>query len=376
MRRPVVLNMGMGIDSICMYLRYEEEPAIRDFDWQDLIVVSAQTGNEFEDTKLFMEQYVLPRMRARGTRYIQVARAGPSFTDGITILDDSRSPTICHTEGDYTLGQEMLIDGVVPQYASGRRKCSSKFKAFPLDTLFTRLFGDQPFRSLIGYNADEMSRVARAQEYTNAQRPHEFPLVTWGWDRVTCESYIEAVLGQVPHKSCCVFCPFSCSMGSVGRMLARYREYPDAASYAMLMEYCARALNPRMTLYSDERSVIDLVQKDGNEAALESFQQRLRDTPWAVYRVRRIYHERQMPDREVTRVFLGTRDAANARLNDLGIVDWTDRHHRRVYHQRKTAAPCREEFLVVCPAIIRDKSRSHFTRRWANDLGTTVRMAL
>ena len=91
-RRTPILSYGMGVESTGILVRWILEPSCRDFELSDLIVVTAQTGHEFADTKECVEVYLLPLLRAHGVRWVQIARAGNSSTDGIVVLADTRSP--------------------------------------------------------------------------------------------------------------------------------------------------------------------------------------------------------------------------------------------------------------------------------------------
>src|SRR5262249_54922831 len=99
----VILNYGMGVDSTVILHRWLSEPSLRDFDLADLIVVSAQTGNEFPDTKRMVEEHVFPLMRGQGVRYVQLARAGLLRQEGIVVLSDTRRPEVLHTDGVFSL---------------------------------------------------------------------------------------------------------------------------------------------------------------------------------------------------------------------------------------------------------------------------------
>lgn len=79
----VVLSYGLGVDSTAMFLRWLNEPDSRDFDLDDLLVVTAMTGNEWPDTVELVERHILPRFREAGVTFAQVARAGASQKDGI-----------------------------------------------------------------------------------------------------------------------------------------------------------------------------------------------------------------------------------------------------------------------------------------------------
>src|SRR5947209_5538171 len=105
---PVVLSYGMGVDSTALLLRWLEQPRSRDFGLDQLLMVTAHTGNEFPDTRRLVERHILPRLREFRIRYVQVARAGPLQEDGLTVLDDSREPRQLFIEGDFKLSQELL----------------------------------------------------------------------------------------------------------------------------------------------------------------------------------------------------------------------------------------------------------------------------
>lgn len=112
---PIMSN-GLGLESVSILLRWIFEPETRDFDLKDLIVITAMTGKEWPDTIRNFENYILPLFRKHQIRYVQVGRAGHSQKDGIKVLDDSRTPTKVFGQGAYTLLQELLAAGTVPQY--------------------------------------------------------------------------------------------------------------------------------------------------------------------------------------------------------------------------------------------------------------------
>jgi hypothetical protein len=67
----------MGVESTGILVRWILEPAT-DFELSELIVVTAQTGQEFPDTKQCVERYLAPLLRASGIRWVQIARAAQS----------------------------------------------------------------------------------------------------------------------------------------------------------------------------------------------------------------------------------------------------------------------------------------------------------
>ena len=104
----VVLSYGMGVDSTAILLRWLIEPSSRDFDLADLIVVTADTGGEFDQTITDVEQIVLPALRRHGVRFIQVGRSQRKTTakgDGVAVLQDTTAPTRLHRAA-YTLAMK------------------------------------------------------------------------------------------------------------------------------------------------------------------------------------------------------------------------------------------------------------------------------
>lgn len=67
------LNLGMGVDSVSILVRWLLEPGTRDFDVNQLTVVTAQTGDEYRTTETAMNDFVLPLLREHEVRYTQIA---------------------------------------------------------------------------------------------------------------------------------------------------------------------------------------------------------------------------------------------------------------------------------------------------------------
>src|SRR5262249_58179094 len=125
-----------------------------DFDLtEDLIAVTAMTGDEHIDTKVQVERAILPRLREHDICYVQVARAGHLESDGIIVLDDTREPRTVHLDGAYKLSQELRAAGTVPQFA-GEHRCSLKFKKFAIETWIRRGMVGEDYRHAPRYTAD------------------------------------------------------------------------------------------------------------------------------------------------------------------------------------------------------------------------------
>ena len=84
---PTILSYGMGVESSAILVRWIVSPEARPCPLDELIVITAQVGDEYRDTGRDVENHVLPLMRANRIRYVQVARHGHLEADGITVLD-------------------------------------------------------------------------------------------------------------------------------------------------------------------------------------------------------------------------------------------------------------------------------------------------
>lgn len=72
-------------------------PQLRE-DLSNLIVMVAQTGDEWSSTCDLVAEHVLPLLAQRRGRLVEVARAAPSIADGIVVLQDTRTPLRLHPD--------------------------------------------------------------------------------------------------------------------------------------------------------------------------------------------------------------------------------------------------------------------------------------
>ena len=56
-----ILSFGLGLDSIAILLRWITEPASRTFDFDDLAVVTAMTGDEYLSTSTTSKRSCCPK---------------------------------------------------------------------------------------------------------------------------------------------------------------------------------------------------------------------------------------------------------------------------------------------------------------------------
>lgn len=371
-RRPsVVLSYGLGVDSTAILLRWILEPESRDFDLDDLVVITAMTGNEWAQTGVDVETHILPLLREHGVRYIQVARsaarANKRTGEGVTVLDDSTAPTRVFLEGVYRLSDEMLDNGTIPQ-SGGKRACSMHSKGEVLDPVIDRLTEGLPFRHAIGFEANEPSRACKDVTYNTEVRNGWYPLIEWGWDRETCEAYIKQVTGVDWEKSACTFCPFALSNKTGrARVFAKYAESPEVGAETLMMEHAALALNPRQGLIGGKRAV-DVVREAGHDEVIRQFEKSLENAEHALYEVRRVIRGQANAARSVQRLDTGSRAEMLDLLEGVALDDLEvgEDGIARVYLKRRGESfPTSEQFLVVAPATAKDKQEVHFERWWA-----------
>jgi hypothetical protein len=389
-----VLSYGMGVDSTAILLRWIEDPSSRPCDLDEILVITSMVGDEFKSTADDVAAHILPRLRAHGIRFVQVARAGLLEKDGITILDDSTFPEKLHVEGTYRLSEELRQAATIPT-SGGIRKCSVKFKGWVLDGFLGELLGDASFDHVIGFNSEEGRRVAKdqaAEEKAKTARKGgkagggsgyggslsgrrgSYPLVEWDWDRAKCESYITEITGIEWKKSACSFCPFS---GGSDECSLRYTEEPEGAAQAYELENVALRFNPRMKLFKT-KSVASVLAKTGNERALDLGEELLDSRSWKVYELRRVMLPKQADATkrgrtersvlavigELTRAEAEAELARQAAEAGLQVTDG-----RAVAQDTGEGFPRLERALVAAPSYVADKAGRYgaetFEKVWA-----------
>ena len=378
----VILSYGLGVDSTAILLRWLLEPETRDFDLSDLTVVTAMTGDEWSLSGQLVQRYMLPLMAEHGVRYVQLARTTGSTTEGITILDDSRTPTRLYLEGAYKLSDEMRAAGTLPQ-RGGTRKCSIHAKGQPLDTFISGVVQGQPFRHVMGFELNEPNRCmrdtedgAKSKAFPPGTRQAEYPLVEWGWDRQAALDYIAAQFGVEWPKSACTYCPFALSNKASRRAtLARFDQSPAEGVQALLMEHLALALNPKQPLI--EGGLHGIV----SPLVWDAFSRELEATPHTIYQIRRVFRPakpkpngepRYAVSRSVHVLATGSRahllDALTRLGTRLGLevqYDGRDGLHARMWaEERNDDNPVREHMFCLAPAGAKQKQLASFETWW------------
>lgn len=116
-----IVSNGMGVESVADFYYQLNHPGSLCAD-EELVYVTAMTGEEYERTSYLMNTYVLPAMAARNIRYVQLARAGQSDSAGITVLSDSRATERMIMRGDWHLFEEYEAGVTVPQRGGVRKQ--------------------------------------------------------------------------------------------------------------------------------------------------------------------------------------------------------------------------------------------------------------
>lgn len=381
----------MGADSSWIIARVLTDDAARESlgvasDFSNLVVLTAQVGHEYAETKRLGEAHLLPLMASKGVRFVQVARSGKSTrrtkTDpGYVVLSDSRETRRLFTEGGgYRLGDEMLGNGTVPQYRANSRTCSQKFKGIPCDRWLEDEFGETPFVQVMGFNADEQGRADRDDSYTGKgrlSRSTRYPLIEWGCGRKELEAGLAAMFGEPWAKSCCTFCPFQGTKAGRDGVIERIGRHPEAAAEAMFMERASLALNPRQPLFAVQggcEGFYGQARKDEAKAAFEALEARLADCEYALYHARRVVYKTaggKGGKRDLRILATGSRRAMASELGaqayERGLrIEEDDRGTLRVWveHRDEEALPAREELLVVAPLTAVEKVGSGFEAMW------------
>lgn len=393
-----IFNWGMGVESTFILVRWILCPHTRPFlSWFQCIVLVAQTGDEYRETKQLCESYVLPLMRQEHIRLVQVGRIGSEKGQYI-VLDDSTQPTalLLHDERLFTLGNSMEKDGWVPRL--GRPHiCAQRWKGEPLDWWITHNVS-QPFGPYLGYNRDEKRRFKDAQDYGCKGFDFRAPMIDVDQSRDDAIEFLYLTFGVVWHKSCCDHCPFQLEANAV----RHWQQDPQAGANALWREMSALTLNPRMGLFGWDKpmrykvkskrgqikpavlhSAYAVCVKHELTEVLEIFHRMIREySTWTVLWVRKIYNNTGTTaktqinaQRSVITLASGSRQTMMALLELKALEHQTEvielAHCHRVIVRLKDdlepVYPELEEFYVLAPASIKDKcgcSQAKYENKW------------
>ena len=303
----VVMSNGCGVDSAAILFRWLTDPTTRDFDLDELLVITACTGDEYDSTFAAVDTHLIPALAAAGVRFLQVARGGQAVSDGYDVLADSFTPTHLVRRGAWHLGEEMENALTVPQVVDGRRECTYRAKGEVLDAAIAdELVAGRiapAFRHVIGYSAEETDRIAKDTSYTTNSRNPWYPLVDWNWDRQRCDRFLHELLRSDSDPdfrwppSRCKFCCYQCSPSGRVDLALRWRKEPDAALVSLRMERRAMALNPKQKLFGNY-SAAEFVRDYGLADVVAAAEARsgIAESGFTVVDVRRVYRPASVKD--------------------------------------------------------------------------------
>lgn len=152
---------------------------------------------------------------------------------------------------DGSLEAECIRLGALPSKAHGYSTCSLKWKIEPQRKHYRALAEARALTLdgvtvLIGFDADEETRVARGKDaYKAGDYRQEFPLFDWGWAREECVEAIDRAGLTQPGKSACFFCPST----KKAELLVMRERYPDLLARALEMERRALAGEGQATAF-------------------------------------------------------------------------------------------------------------------------------
>lgn len=222
-RPPFIVNYGGGVDSTAMLIGLHARGERPD------LVIFADTGGEKPETYAFvrefstwLEQHGFPPVTWVRRPKSRPSKTGPGYT---------------------TLEGNCLQNATLPSLAFGRKSCSLKWKAEPIDMHLRELpdvraawaRGEKPIKA-IGYDAGPADARRGSGRDECSRFRYRYPLREWGWDREHCEAVIRAAGLAVPLKSACFFCPAS----KPAELVWLSENHPELLARAIAMEDNAR----------------------------------------------------------------------------------------------------------------------------------------
>lgn len=267
MSRLTVLNLGLGVQSSCLYLLsldgelppldwsiFADPQEERRYTYEHLAWLRSQAGSPIiTGTAGKLGDHLLAGTNSTGQRFASV----PAFTTNTDHDERGGAPS--------------------PACSTGRvqRQCTKEYKVEVVAKVIRRqILGLKPRQRIpkgttviqwYGISDDEAGRrkriiEAHAHEKWSVPR---FPLCEMGWTRARCRGYLAR---RVPHevrRSACVFCPFQ----DDGEWWAMKRDDPEAFARAVVVDeglrrpgaIVNRGLNQKLYLH---RTCLPLTQID------------------------------------------------------------------------------------------------------------------
>jgi len=223
MTRPLIVNYGAGTDSTAMLIELVRLRIVPD------IVLFANTGSEKPWTYVYAELF--------SNWLIQ------NGMPGVTVVQRPMSKPSKTGSGYVTLEGNCIQNRTLPSLAFGRKACSLKWKADPMDKLLGQWWlvrnawaeGRKPVK-LIGYDSGPKDSRRAINRTEDEKFIYRYPLREWGWTREVCQQVIASAGLPDPGKSACYFCPAS----KPWELMQLAQQHPELWMRSVMMEDRAR----------------------------------------------------------------------------------------------------------------------------------------
>jgi 3'-phosphoadenosine 5'-phosphosulfate sulfotransferase (PAPS reductase)/FAD synthetase len=228
-----VLSMGLGQDSHTILFKIVHDPEFRArYAPHKLLVLFADTGNEHPHTYQYMNEVTIPFCKKHNIEFVSITNDmgyhGNTW-QSLTGQWESGNPTIGSVAYPKTCTHNLKL---IPQYRFVEEYIAKNYPEIVNNNRkkgyvqFAKYYGK--IRWLVGIAKGEESRVADAEAETALWKKQavvvEYPLIDIGFDRTSCQKYINSLNYPLPMPSNCMFCPY----GSAGlELLWMYHNYPD-----------------------------------------------------------------------------------------------------------------------------------------------------
>lgn len=162
--------------------------------------IFANTGDdsENEETLVYLRETAMPFAAAHGIELIEVHHTayvgGPKETlrERLVRADRMSLPIPVYYPGRHAAGRACTVD--------------YKIKVVRAELLRRGASADDPAIVSLGFSLDELGRAKSASGFPD--QVLDYPLIRLRLYREDCTAIIKAVIGKVPPKSACKFCPF------------------------------------------------------------------------------------------------------------------------------------------------------------------------
>ena len=211
---PLVVNFGGGRNGTWLLKLMHDKGIMPD------LIIFANTGNEIPEVYQWIPQFnrILSTWGFPQILTVHATREGKK----------------------YTLRDHCQKTGLLPSLAYGKKSCSQKFKAAPIDKFINNWptakeawDSGRKVTRFIGYHSGERHRMEKVLDRNREDTKFSwfYPLIEWGVSNEDCKNGCKD-MGWVVSKSACYFCPAT----KKGEILRLKQTHPDLFNDALQME--------------------------------------------------------------------------------------------------------------------------------------------